>query len=82
MRSLVRTMATAGVVGVLVTLGAGPAAAAGEPDDRASCLAHVFQAQAVAAPQTVSDRILFIREFLLEGGQFGQALKPLAQTRC
>ena len=80
MRSMTLRLSTAAAIGTLVLVIAGPAASAQEPNARASCLAKVFQAQAVAAPQTVSDRIHFIREFFLEGSPFGQALKPLAQN--
>ena len=50
------------VVGVPVLAVGGPAATAEAPNQQVPCLAHVFQAQAVSAPQTVSDRILEIRE--------------------
>lgn len=79
MHSFTRSIVTAAVAATVVVVGsAGPAAAAQEPNGQASCLATVFQAQAVAAPQTVSDRILEIREFMLQGAPFGQVLKPLA----
>ena len=68
----------AAVTGTLTLLTVAPAAAAGQPDDHAPCLAAVFQAQAVAAPRTVSDRIHVIRTEWLQGLPFGQALKPLA----
>jgi hypothetical protein len=42
----------------------------------------VFQSQAVSAPQTVSNRILEIRDLHLQGAPFGQVLKPLAQGPC
>lgn len=79
MRSITLTMSALAVGGTLVLGMAEPAAAAQEPDEQASCLAKVFQAQAVDEPRTVSNRILEIREFLLQGDQFGQVLKPLAQ---
>jgi hypothetical protein len=89
MRSLTRNAAAAGIVGGLLLLSAGPAAAAGAPaagpgapDDRAVCLATVFQAQAVAGPRTVSDRILEIKEFLLGDDQFGQAIQVLLRYSC
>lgn len=34
------------------------------------------------APQTVSDRIRYIRENELQGDRFGQVLKPLTQFHC
>lgn len=79
MRSLTLRMPTAVAAGVLLLVGTGPAAAAQEPNDQASCLAKVFQAQAVSEPRTVSSRILEIREFWLQGDQFGQVLKPMAR---
>lgn len=82
MRSFTVRMSTSAAAGALLLAVAGPAAAAEGPNDSASCLAQVFQAQAVDGPRTVSDRILFIREFLLQGDQFGQVLKPLAQSNC
>lgn len=82
MRSFTLRAATVGVAGALLFLTAGPAAAAQEPNEHAPCLATVFQAQAVAAPQTVSNRILEIREFYLDGAPFGQVLKPLTQFPC
>jgi hypothetical protein len=82
MRSFTLRAATAGIAGTLVFLTAGPASAAQEPNEHAPCLATVFQAQAVAAPRTVSDRILFIREVLLGDAQFGQVLQPLAHDMC
>ena len=87
MRSTILRAATAGVAGTLVLLTAGSAwawkaSAAQEPNGHATCLANVFQAQAVAAPQTVSDRILFIRDVLLGDDQFGQVLQPLAHDMC
>lgn len=82
MRSLIVRAATAAVAGVLVLLSAGPATAAGEPDEHAPCLATVFQSQAVSGPRTVSDRILYIREFELQGDRFGQVLSPLTQFSC
>jgi hypothetical protein len=42
----------------------------------------VFQPQAVSAPQTVSNRILEIRDLHLHGAPFGQVVKPLAQGPC
>lgn len=82
MRSLTHTAAAAGIAGAVLFLTAGPAAAAQEPNEHAPCLATVFQAQAVAAPQTVSNKILEIREFLLGDDQFGQVLQPLAHDMC
>ena len=82
MRSLVLRSAVAGLAGGLLLLTGGPAVAAGAPNDQAPCLPHVFQAQAVEAPQTVSDRILEIRELYLEGAPFGQVLKPLTRSTC
>ena len=75
------TAATVAAAGSILALG-GPAAAAGSPDEQAPCLAHVFQSQAVSAPQTVSNRILEIRDLYLQGAPFGQVLKPLAQGPC
>ena len=46
-----------------------------------SCLAKTFQAQAVEAPQTVSNRIKEIREYFLGDTPFGQVLFPLAQVK-
>lgn len=79
MRVIRLTMSAVAASGAVVLGLAEPAAAAQEPDEQASCLAKVFQAQAVDPPQTVSNRILEIREFLLQGDEFGQVLKPLAQ---
>lgn len=81
MRASTLTMATAGVAGVVLLTG-GPASADQGPNEHAPCLARVFQAQAVEAPQTVSNRILEIRELYLEGAAFGQVLKPLTQFQC
>lgn len=78
MRRISITLATAAASGALLLGMAGPAGAAGEPNGSSSCLAKIFQAQAVSGPQVVSDRILEIREYWLDGGQFGQALKPMA----
>ena len=61
------TAATVAAAGSILALG-GPAAAAGAPDEQAPCLAHVFQSQAVSAPQTVSNRILEIRDEAWEDG--------------
>lgn len=82
MHSFAVRMSTASATLALLFVLAAPGAAAQSPDDDASCLATVFQAQAVDEPRTVSDRILFIRDFLLQGDQFGQVLKPLAQSSC
>ncbi|GAA1478474.1 hypothetical protein GCM10009623_29200 [Nocardioides aestuarii] len=79
--TLLRAAAAAGAAALLV-LTPGPASAAGEPADEASCLARVFQAQAVEAPRTVAARILEIREFYLGDDAFGQVLQPLAHDRC
>ena len=78
MRSSTLRMSTAAAAGVLLLAVAGPAATAQEPNDQGSCLAKIFQAQAVSEPQTVSNRILEIREFLLQGDRFGHVLQPLA----
>ena len=82
MGTFTRIAASAGVVGAVFFLTAGPAAAAQAPNENAPCLATVFQAQAVAAPQTVSNRILEIRELYLDGAAFGQVLQPLAHDMC
>lgn len=82
MRTSILATLTAGLAAAAVALVAAPASAAQAPDEHAPCLATVFQAQAVAAPQTVSDRILEIRELYLEGDQFGQVLRPLTQFGC
>lgn len=82
MRSLRMSMAAVAAAGGLVLAAGGPAGAAQAPNESAPCLAQVFQAQAVSAPQTVSDRILEIRELYLEGSPFGQVLKPLTQGPC
>ena len=79
MTSLTLRVTSAAAGGVLLLGLTGPAAAAApEPSSEASCLAKIFQAQAVDEPQTVSNRILEIREYLLGDDQFGQVLKPLA----
>jgi hypothetical protein len=80
MLSITRRTSTAAAVGLLAFVVATPSAHAAGPNDRASCLGKVFQAQAVEAPQTVSDRIHLIRENFLGGTPFGQALLPLAQN--
>jgi hypothetical protein len=82
MRLVTLGMSTAAAAGALTLVMAGQAAAAQAPNDRASCLAQVFQSQAVGEPGEVADRILFIREVELQGDSFGQVLKPLAQDRC
>ena len=82
MRSMRLITAVAGAAAFSVVAVGGPAVAAGAPSQQAPCLAEVFQAQAVSSPQTVSNRILEIREFYLEGAPFGQALKPLTQGPC
>ena len=82
MRTSTLRAATAGVAGALLLLAAGQAPAAAAPDGHAPCLATVFQAQAVEAPRTVSNRILEIRDLYLEGDPFGQVLKPLTQFSC
>ncbi len=80
MSSLILRKSTAVTAGVLLLAVTGAAdSAAQEPSGHASCLATVFQSQAVDEPRTVSNRILEIREFFLQGDQFGQVLKPLAQ---
>ena len=78
MRSLTMMLCTTAAAGVMLVGTGGPAGAALEPDERSSCLAKIFQPQAVDEPQTVSDRILFIRDYELQGDRFGQVLKPLA----
>ena len=82
MRTFTRSAATVGIAGALLLLTAGTAAAAQEPNEHATCLAVVFQAQAVSAPRTVSDRILEIRDLYLDGASFGQVLQPLAHDMC
>lgn len=76
-------MSTAVAAGALVLVLGSPAATAapGTPNENSSCLAKIFQAQAVEAPQTVSNRIKEIRENFLGDGQFGQALQPLAHNK-
>ena len=81
MRLVTLGMSTAAAAGALTLLLASQAAASQSPSERASCLAQVFQAQAVGEPGAVADRIHFIREVLLQGDSFGQVLKPLAQDR-
>ena len=78
MRVMSRTIAVAALTGTVIVGAAGTAGAAQSPNENATCLGKVFQAQAVEAPRTVSNRILEIREFFLEGTPFGQSLKPLA----
>lgn len=79
MRSLPFRIATVTTAGVAVVLAlSSPASASQQPNQQASCLAKIFQAQAVDQPRTVSNRILEIREYDLQGDPFGQALKPLA----
>ena len=80
MQSFTRRMSIASAAGVLALVIASPAAQAAGPNERASCLGKVFQAQAVEAPQTVSNRIHFIREFFLGDTPFGEVLRPLAQN--
>lgn len=82
MRSHKVTISVALITSGLVLAGAATAHAAQSPNENASCLGVVFQAQAVDEPRTVSNRIHEIREFFLDGTPFGQALKPLAQSRC
>ena len=82
MRALKIGLMTTVAAGATVLAVGSPATAAGAPSQQAPCLAHVFQAQAVSAPQTVSGRILEIRELYLDGAPFGQVLKPLAQGPC
>jgi hypothetical protein len=82
MRSFTRAAAVTGVAGAVLFLTTGPAAAAQAPNESAPCLATLFQAQAVAAPQTVSNRILEIRDLYLDGTPFGQVLQPLSHDRC
>ena len=77
----VKTSAAAAVGALVLLAGAPAASAAGAPNDRSSCLAKVFQAQAVEAPQTVSNRIKEIRELFLGDTPFGQVLYPLAQVK-
>lgn len=78
MRSLTMKLCVTAAAGAMLVATAAPAGAAQEPDESSSCLAKIFQSQAVSAPQTVSDRILFIRDYELQGDRFGQVLKPLA----
>jgi hypothetical protein len=82
MRRLSRMFAVLGPTVAVLVVTAGPAGAAGTPDANATCLAEVFQAQAVSAPRTVSNRILEIRELYLQGAAFGQVLQPLAHDLC
>ena len=82
MRSVSVKVCVAAMATGLVLGAAGPASASQSPNENASCLGTVFQAQAVDEPRTVSNRIHEIRELYLDGTPFGQALKPLAQSRC
>lgn len=75
-----RSVALAAAAAAAVLLPAAPATAAGAPDEHAPCLAVVFQAQAVGAPQTVALRIREIRTDLLGDDKFGQVLQPLAKA--
>lgn len=77
----IRTATALAAAGLVIVLGGPAASAAGSPNENSSCLAKTFQAQAVEAPQTVSNRIKEIREFLLGDWQFGQALQPLAHLK-
>lgn len=79
-RTTTRRAAAAVVAAGLLVGAAAPASAAGRPAPEASCLAVVFQAQAVAGPRTVSDRIAEIRDLFLGDTPFGTVLAPLAQT--
>ena len=79
MQSIVRRASSVAAAGLLAFVVATPAANAQGPNEQASCLGKVFQAQAVEAPKTVSGRILFIRENFLGDTPFGQVLLPLAQ---
>jgi hypothetical protein len=80
MQSIARSTSTAAAAGLLAFVVATPTANAEGPNEMASCLGKVFQAQAVEAPRTVSDRIHFIRENFLGDTPFGQVLLPLAQN--
>jgi hypothetical protein len=80
MQSIARRTSTAAAAGFLAFVVTTPAANAAGPNERASCLGKVFQAQAVEAPQTVSDRIHFIRANFLGETPFGQVLLPLAHN--
>jgi hypothetical protein len=79
--STLKSSAAAAAGALVLVVGAPGASAAGAPNDNSSCLAKVFQAQAVEAPQTVSNRIKEIREFFLGDTPFGQVLHPLAQVK-
>jgi hypothetical protein len=80
--STLKSSAAAAAGALVLVVGApGASAAPGAPNENSSCLAKIFQAQAVAAPQTVSNRIKEIREFFLGDTPFGQVLHPLAQVK-
>ena len=77
----IRTATALTAAGLVLVLGGPAASAAGSPNENSSCLAKTFQAQAVEAPQTVSNRIKEIRELFLGDTPFGQVLFPLAQVK-
>ena len=77
----IRTATALTAAGLVIVLGGPAASAAGSPNENSSCLAKTFQAQAVEAPQTVSNRIKEIRELFLGDTPFGQVLFPLAQVK-
>lgn len=80
-RTSIRTATALTAAGLVLVLGGPAASAAGSPNENSSCLAKTFQAQAVEAPQTVSNRIKEIREYFLGDTPFGQVLFPLAQVK-
>ena len=80
-RTSIRTATVLAAAGLVIVLGGPAASASGTPNENSSCLAKTFQAQAVEAPQTVSDRIKEIREYFLGDTPFGQVLFPLAQVK-
>lgn len=77
----IRTATALAAAGLVIVLGGPAASAVGSPNENSSCLAKTFQAQAVEAPQTVSNRIKEIRELFLGDTPFGQVLFPLAQVK-
>jgi hypothetical protein len=81
MRTTTRLSTAVAAAALALAVAAPAASAAGAPNENSSCLAKVFQAQAVDAPRTVSDRIKEIREFFLGDTPFGQVLYPLAQVK-
>ena len=80
-RTSIRTATALAAAGLVLVIGGPAASAAGSPNENSSCLAKTFQAQAVEAPQTVSNRIKEIRELFLGDTPFGQVLFPLAQVK-